>query len=62
MGEFDSYFHTFSNQVLMKFYKIRYRTTDKIKTVQILAESPAHAKQVFKASNPFSEIVTCVLA
>jgi len=46
----------------MKFYKIRYRTTDKIKTVQILAESPTHAKQVFKASNPFVEIVTVVLA
>ena len=46
----------------MKFYKIRYRTTDKIKTVQILAESPTHAKQIFKQSNPFVEIVTVVLA
>jgi len=46
----------------MKFYKIRYRTTDKIKTVQILADSPAHARQIFQQSNPFSEIVTVVLA
>jgi len=46
----------------MKFYKIRYRTTDSIKTIQILADSPAHARQVFKESNPFVEIVTVVLA
>ncbi len=46
----------------MKFYKIRYKTTNSIKTIQILAKSPAHAKQVFKASNPFVEIVIVVLA
>lgn len=46
----------------MRYYRIRYKATDRIKTVQILAESPAHAKQIFKQSNPFTDIVTCVLA
>ena len=46
----------------MKFYKIKYKVTDGFKTTQILADSPAHAKQIFKQSNPFVEIVTVVLA
>ena len=46
----------------MRFYKVKYKITDGFKTVQILADSPAHARQVFKESNPFTDIVTCVLA
>lgn len=46
----------------MKFYKIKYKVTDGFKTIEILADSPAHARQIFQQSNPFVEIVTCVLA
>lgn len=46
----------------MKYYLIRYKAGDKIKSISILAKSPEGAKSIFLSSNPFAEIITCVKA
>lgn len=42
----------------MRWYKIRYKTADRIKSVDILARSPEEAKSKFRESNWTSEIVS----
>jgi len=43
----------------MRYYTIRYKTTDRIKSISILANSPQAARAKFEESNPFAEIISC---
>ncbi len=43
----------------MRYYIIRYKTTDRIRQISILAASPEGAKAKFRESNPFADIISC---
>lgn len=42
----------------MRYYTIRYKTTDRIKSISILANSPEQAKIIFSQSNS-ADIISC---
>lgn len=42
----------------MRYYIIRYKTTNRIRSISILANSPEQAKAIFSESNS-AEIISC---
>ena len=42
----------------MRYYTIRYQAGDKIKKIDILAQSPTHAESIFSQSNN-AIIISC---
>lgn len=42
----------------MKYYTIRYKTHERIRSIQILANSPEQAKAIFSQSNS-ADIISC---